>query len=139
MNQHEDANSVSGLWSGGFWYRGAPGPTPFSAWLRETDGDVVGTMLEPNMTGDPLACELSATVTGSRGDLSLRFTKLYDPAPGVHSLPIYHRAEVDREFTVIEGEWDFGELAKGVGRFVLVRVSGRPSRGSSSRADVGAS
>lgn len=122
---------LTGLWSGEFWYRGVSYPTLFSAHFIDSDGHLSGTTLEPNTFAAPDLDDLSGDVSGSRGALSVRFTKIYHPARGVHSLPIFYSGVVDPDFTLIDGEWNFGEFGSLSGRFVLVRVS----RGVTALAD----
>jgi hypothetical protein len=112
---------LTGLWSGEYWYGGAGQPTPFTAHFVDADGSLTGTTLEPNTFADLGLAELSAMLRGSRGDLSVRFVKLYDPAPGVHQSPIAYSGTVDPNFTMIDGEWRIAGMHPG--RFVLVRVS----------------
>lgn len=116
---------LTGLWSGEYWYGGTGQPTPFTAHFVDAGGALTGTTLEPNTFADPDLSELSATLRGSRGELSARFVKLYDPAPGVHQAPILYSGAIDPNFTMIDGEWSFGAVTGvgGSGRFVLVRVS----------------
>jgi hypothetical protein len=113
---------LTGLWSGEYWYAGMSFPTPFTAHLIDQQGDLSGTTLEPRTFGVGDPPELSAEITGARGDLDVRFTKLYDPAPGVHRHPIYYTGVVDPKFTLIEGEWRFNIPNDVEGRFVLMRV-----------------
>lgn len=110
---------LTGFWSGEYWYAGVALPTPFSAHITDTAGNITGSTLEP-FKGQ----ELSATLNGARGELSVRFTKLYRPAPGVHRLPIFYSGAVDPNFTMIDGDWTFNAPDTVSGRFVLVRVSG---------------
>jgi hypothetical protein len=119
-------SDLTGLWSGEYWYVGEPTPpVPFSAHIVDTAGNISGTTLEPNTFAHPGLIELSAELSGARGELSVRFTKLYHAAPGVHRDPIFYSGTVDPNFTVIDGEWvlhtpGFPSMQ---GRFVLVRVS----------------
>jgi hypothetical protein len=114
-------SDLTGLWSGEYWYVGYPRPpVPFSAHLVDTAGSITGTTLEPNTFANPGLTELSADFSGSRGELSVRFIKLYHPAPGVHRDPVFYTGTVDPKFTVIDGEWDIGDLQ---GHFVLMRIS----------------
>lgn len=114
-------SDLTGLWSGEYWYNAGGQPTPFSAHIVDSLGTISGTTLEPNTFAHPGLIELSADISGSRGVLSVRFTKLYHAAPGVHRDPIIYSGTVDANFTMIDGEW---RLANGFsGRFVLVRVS----------------
>lgn len=112
---------LTGLWSGEFWYSHTARPTPFSAHIIDSGGTISGTTLEPATFGSPHLTELSADISGSRGDLSLRFTKIYHPAPGVHRNPIYYAGTVDEKLTMIDGDWRFADGFSG--RFVLVRAS----------------
>lgn len=114
-------SDLTGLWSGEYWYVGvAAGPVPFSAHLVDVAGNITGTTLEPNTFAHPGLIELSADINGSRGELSVRFTKLYHPAPGCHRYPLFYTGTVDPNFTMIDGEWTNTDIT---GRFVLVRVS----------------
>jgi hypothetical protein len=114
-------SDLTGLWSGEYWYDGGGQPTPFSAHLVDSLGTITGTTLEPNTFAHPGLIELSADISGTRGELSVRFTKLYHAAPGVHRDPIRYSGTVDPNFTMIDGDW---RLPQGFsGRFVLVRVS----------------
>jgi len=114
---------LTGVWSGEYWYDAVSHRTPFTAHFIDVGGNLSGTTLEPATFGVGPG-DLSAEVTGARGQFSVRFTKLYDPAPGVHQNPIFYDGTVDPKFTLIEGGWT---LTSGpdrmTGRFVLVRVS----------------
>ena len=106
--------------AGGYWY-GTGSPVPFSAHIIDSLGSITGTTLEPNTFAHPGLIELSADIAGTRGELSVRFNKLYHPAPGAHREPIFYAGTVDSNFTMIDGDW---RLSNGFsGRFVLVRVS----------------
>jgi len=112
---------LTGLWSGEYRYPGDLRPTPFSAHITETMGSVAGTTLEPATFGAPGLTELSADISGARSSLSVRFIKIYHPAPGVHREPIYYTGTVDETLTSIEGDWRFSSGF--FGHFVLVRAS----------------
>jgi hypothetical protein len=116
-------SDLTGLWSGEYWFAGGGGPTPFSAHLIDNAGNIIGTTLEPNTFAHPGLIELGADFYGARGELSVRLTKLYHPAPGVHREPIFYSGIVDPSFTMIDGEWVCGNSLAFTGRFVLVRVS----------------
>jgi len=112
---------LTGLWSGAYWYSARPMPTPFTAHIIETGGNLTGTTLEPATFGSPGLSELSADISGARGGSDVAFTKRYHPAQGVHGDPIRYAGTVDDTLTSIEGEW---RLPSGFsGRFVLVRAS----------------
>jgi hypothetical protein len=119
-NAYSRDSDLTGLWSGEYWY-GAGTAVPFSAHIIDSLGTLSGTTLEPNTFAHPGLIELSADISGARGELSVRFTKLYHPAPGVHRDPIAYTGTVDPNFTMIDGEWTFDYGFSG--RFVLVRVS----------------
>lgn len=120
-------SDLTGLWSGEYWYAGGQGrPAPFSAHITDVAGSISGTTLEPNTFAHPGLIELSADITGVRGELSVRFTKLYHPAPGVHRDPIFYVGTVDPNFTVIDGDWGIAPTKESPpihGRFVLARIS----------------
>jgi hypothetical protein len=118
-------SDLTGLWSGEYWHAGAANPVPFSAHIVDTAGNITGTTLEPNTFAHPGLIELSAGIEGARGELSVRFTKIYHAAPGVRRDPIFYSGAVDAAFTMIDGQWTFldGSVS---GRFVLVRVSRGP-------------
>lgn len=124
-------SDLTGLWSGEYWY-GAGAPVPFSAHIVDNLGTITGTTLEPNTFAHPGLIELSADISGTRGELSVRFNKLYHPAPGVHRDAIVYSGTVDSQFTMIDGDWRFQNGFSG--RFVLVRVS----RGAAAVADKSA-
>lgn len=112
---------LTGLWSGAYWYSARPMPTPFTAHIIETGGNLTGTTLEPATFGSPGLSELSADISGARGGSDVAITKRYHPAQGVHGDPIRYAGTVDDTLTSIEGEW---RLPSGFsGRFVLVRAS----------------
>lgn len=112
---------LTGVWSGEYWYRGAGRPIPFTAHIIETAGSFTGTTLEPATFGSPGLTELSADIAGTRGELTVRFTKLYHSAQGVHRDPISYAGTVNDTLTTIDGDW---RLPSGYsGRFMLVRAS----------------
>ena len=112
---------LTGVWSGAYWYGAAGMPVPFTAHIIEEGGSLSGTTLEPATFGSPGLGELSADIRGARGALSVRFTKVYHAAPGVHREPIAYGGTVDDKLTTIEGDW---HLPSGFsGRFMLQRAS----------------
>lgn len=114
-------SDLTGLWSGEYRYPGDFRPTPFSAHITDSAGGLAGTTLEPATFGAPGLTELSADISGVRTNLSVRFTKIYHPAPGVHREPIYYTGVADEKLTSIEGDWRFSTGF--FGSFVLVRAS----------------
>lgn len=65
--------------------------------------------------------ELAATLEGAREDFHVRFRKVYDPAAGVHSHPIFYSGHADAAYLLIQGQWTFKSL-DGVGGFRMQRV-----------------
>lgn len=112
---------LTGLWSGEYWYGAAAMPTPFTAHIIETGGSLTGTTLERATFGSPGLTELSADIAGSRGEQTVRFTKLYHSSQGVHRDPIIYAGTVNEKLTTIEGDWRFPSGFSG--RFLLVRAS----------------
>lgn len=120
-NAFSRETDLTGVWSGAYWYGASGMPTPFTAHIIEVAGNLSGTTLEPATFGSPGLAELSADISGERGALNVRFTKLYHSAQGVHRDPISYAGTVDEKLTSIEGYW---RLPSGFsGRFVLVRAS----------------
>jgi hypothetical protein len=126
-------SDLTGLWSGEYWYVGlAMAPVPFSAHLVDVGGTLTGTTLEPNTFAHPGLIELSAEISGSRGELSVQWNKLYHPAPGVHRDAVFYTGTVDPKFTMIDGKWKTQGLAGG---FVLARIS-RGAQAKATERDV---
>lgn len=95
-------------------------PVPFSAHLTDVLGTITGSTLEPNTFAHPGLIELSADISGSRGELTVQWNKLYHPAPGVHREPVFYTGTIDPKFTMIDGEWKIQGMK---GRFILARIS----------------
>jgi hypothetical protein len=112
---------LTGLWSGEYWQIGlSMAPVPFSAHIVDVAGTVTGSTLEPNTFAHPGLIELSADIRGSRGELTVKWSKLYHPAPGVHREPIFYSGTIDPTLSMIDGEWRVQGMK---GRFVLARIS----------------
>jgi len=119
---------LTGFWQGLYWYGAGGGETPFNAYIAEKAGALTGTTLELQVGFvHAIDDELSATIEGSREGPQVRFRKLYDPAPGVHSHPVFYSGQVDSALLLIEGQRTFRRLG-GVGGFRMARV--RASRRS---------
>lgn len=112
---------LTGLWSGEYWYVGlGMAPVPFSAHLVDVGGTITGTTLEPNTFAHPGLIELSADISGTRGELTVQWNKLYNPAPGVHRDAVFYSGAIDPKFSMIDGQWRLQGL---MGRFILTRLS----------------
>lgn len=114
-------SDLTGYWSGEYWYDATISPTPFSAHINDTAGDITGTTLEPATFGAPGLTELSADLRGGRSGPNIYFTKVYQPASGVHRDPIHYSGITNDKFTQIEGDWRFPDGFSG--RFVMYRAS----------------
>src|SRR5689334_11358146 len=110
-------SDLTGLWSGEYWHIGfGMARVPFSAHLIDVAGTISGSTLEPNTFAHPGLIELSAEISGTRGELTVQWNKLYAPAPGVHRDPIFYTGSIDPTFSVIDGGWKIQGMK---GRFVL--------------------
>ncbi|HEV7693084.1 MAG TPA: hypothetical protein VGO52_19775 [Hyphomonadaceae bacterium] len=119
-------SDLTGLWSGEYWYVGlGMAPVPFSAHLVDVGGTITGTTLEPNTFAHPGLIELSADISGSRGELTVQWNKLYHPAPGVKREPVFYIGTIDPKFTIVDGEWRYAPpgYVPSTGRFILTRLS----------------
>ena len=114
-------SDLTGLWSGEYWFIGlSMAPVPFSAHLVDVAGTISGSTLEPNTFAHPGLIELPADISGSRGELTVQWNKLYHPAPGVHREPVFYTGSIDPTFSMIDGDWKVQGMK---GRFVLARIS----------------
>lgn len=129
MNQkHEKDTSISGVWSGRYWYANSsfhiPTTVPFTACLTELSGALTGTTLEPNTFADNNLSELTGVLDGMLIDDVIQFTKVYDSLPGVHQLPIRYMGDVYEDANRIAGGWTIEDGESAVyGEFELIRVS----------------
>ena len=126
--QETRTDSLSGLWTGRYWYMSSnqhiPATVPFSAVILDSDGIVTGTTLEPNSFANNNLSELTATIDGQQQDGMIDFMKIYDLLPDVHQYPIDYTGDIDEDWTRIVGGWcitleDWHEH----GGFELVRVT----------------
>ncbi len=131
MTSHDDADgetSLTGVWSGQYWYGAGEGRTSFAAYLIETGGGLEGTTLERILTLG--GREMSATLIGVRSGTGVSFTKVYDQADEFGAAPISYSGTANADLTLIEGEWviqDRGALAMR-GGFRMRRVRGQKAR-----------
>lgn len=113
------AIDASGVWEGFYSYPDGSGPmTPFIATIRDSDGKLTGTIVEPNMMGCSSA-SLGSVISGYRHGRSIDFTKLYDGASdAAHAVDYAGRLSEDG--TVISGAWSLADLD---GTFEMYRSS----------------
>ncbi|MBB35580.1 MAG: hypothetical protein CME88_08910 [Hirschia sp.] len=120
--------SLSGLWSGRYWYMSTelhiPATVPFSAVILDTDGKITGTTLEPNSFVNNELIELTSIIDGQREGGMIDFLKIYDDLPDLHQYPIDYAGEVDEDLSRIVGGWSIThDLDEVRGGFELVRLS----------------
>jgi hypothetical protein len=116
--------SLTGYWSGEYWYESGLGPrTSFAAHISETGGSIEGTTLEsrPAALGGG---EVSASILGLREGSSVSFMKRYQHRPGVHQFPIFYGGSANADLTMIEGEWTIPAYGDWRGGFRMRRGSG---------------
>ena len=126
--QETRTESLSGLWSGRYWYMSPslhiPATVPFSAVILDVDGEITGTTLEPNSFVDNQLSELTAVIDGRREGGMIDFLKIYDPLPDLHQYPIDYAGEVDEDLARIIGGWAISfDLDEERGGFELVRLT----------------
>lgn len=120
---------MNGLWSGWYDYARFGEAVPFTAWLDETAGQLLGTILEPN-TFSPLELDdLESEIIGIRSGSAVTFTKTYKPRQGAHRHQILYEGDIDSAMQRVRGEWAFAGGYVETGRFELARTSQSISEG----------
>jgi hypothetical protein len=117
----DSEGNLTGYWSGSYDYGGGEGPTPFSAYISDVSGSILGTTLEPNTFVRGSLSELSAEIMGACNGRIISFVKRYHRAPGVHRHPVYYSGAADAKFTRVDGTWRFNNGFSGT--FVMTRAS----------------
>jgi hypothetical protein len=118
-----DEASLTGVWDGLYeWSDGRP-RTPFMAIIIDVGGALSGSVHEVSRSGPREGQELTALLSGSRSDGSVRFTKSYDPKGGLRFRPVAYQGELNADASEIEGTWTIPRLSSG--RFLMIR-SQRP-------------
>lgn len=109
-----DPRDLGGTWYGRYEGAGGVLSNSFIARLRERDGQVNGTISEP----DDLGWEAvrRAMVSGRRDGAAVTFVKQYDGEVLVHAVD--YRGAVDPQGTEVRGDWSFAGYA---GTFVMTR------------------
>lgn len=103
--------NLTGRWTGVYFYPVDPElnpgddlpPTPFTAELRDVDGHVTGTTLEPDVFGPPDAAPIPATLEGHRLDGRLTFTKFPDGGRQIHSID--YLGSISGDGNSVSGQW----------------------------------
>ena len=101
--------NMSGLWMGSYSYPGGHGPTtPFLARIEDHDGQLGGTIMEPNTMGQT-SDTLEAVLNGSRQGHAVDFTKVYDGASdAAHAVDYVGRLSGDGN--TVTGIWSLQNL-----------------------------
>ena len=114
--------NLTGIWNGLYTYPHGQS-TAFVATLIETAGSLSGTTHEPSTAGDAPGTTLLATLSGSRRDAAVTFTKRYEP-PGPHtSSPVVYEGALNADGTEIEGRWIIAQVWSG--KFLMIRSAGQ--------------
>jgi len=115
-----DRHDMTGLWEGMFAYPAYKGPnTPFVARIVEADGQLSGTIMEPNTMGWSSE-ELEAVVNGARTGRSVDFTKAYDgSSDAAHAVD--YVGQLSDDGNLVTGVWSLEELD---GTFEMRRETG---------------
>lgn len=110
-----DPRDLSGVWYGHYAADRDDQANSFIAVLEETHGAVIGTITEPDDTGQ---LDLRrASVAGQRGGTTLGFVKQYDGRGG-WSHAVHYSGQVDEEGTRVVGRWSVEGLT---GSFTMQR------------------
>ena len=113
--------NLTGIWNGLYTYPHGQS-TAFVATLIETAGSLSGTTHEPSTPGDGPETTSFATLTGSRRDSTVTFTKRYDRPTQRKISPILYEGALNADGTEIEGRWTIH--GNSTGRFLMVRQGG---------------
>jgi hypothetical protein len=114
--------NLTGIWNGLYTYPHGQS-TAFVATLIETAGSLSGTTHEPNTSGDAPGTTLLATLSGSRRDSAVTFTKRYDPPGPRTGSPVRYEGALNADGTEIEGRWIIAGMWSG--KFLMIRSAGQ--------------
>jgi hypothetical protein len=114
--------NLTGIWNGLYTYPHGQS-TAFVATLIETAGSLSGTTHEPSTAGEAPGTTLLATLSGSRRDSAVTFTKRYDPPGPSTSSPVVYEGALNADGTEIEGRWTIAQVWSG--KFLMIRSAGQ--------------
>lgn len=124
LDRRRSFTDLSGLWTGYYAYDLTDDAVMFTAWLREEDGQITGSILEENLSAETLDTEYEAEILGFRQGLDVRFTKVaLDEDTGETLLLRYH-GDSDADCCMISGVWFFDDPSDWTGTFMMTRISG---------------
>ena len=114
--------NLTGIWNGLYTYPHGQS-TAFVATLIDTGGSLSGTTHEPSTPGDGPETTSFATLTGSRHDSTVTFTKRYDRPTQLKVSPILYEGVLNGDGTEIEGRWTIPRMWSG--KFLMIRSAGQ--------------
>ncbi len=116
---------LTGIWNGLYTYPHGQS-TSFVAILIETGGSLAGTTHEPGTLGDDPETTAFATLSGSRRDSMVTFTKRYDRLTPRKRSPILYEGVLNGDGTEIEGRWSIPRSWSG--KFLMIRSAGKEAK-----------
>lgn len=114
---------LTGFWTGYYAYDMTDEAVMFTAWIRERDGLVSGSILEESLPGAGEDEEIEAVLSGWRQGLDVRFTRQVLTKSGSTELPPYYHGDTDADCCVISGVWFFDDPSDWTGTFMMTRIS----------------
>jgi hypothetical protein len=114
--------NLTGVWNGLYTYPHGRA-TSFVATLIEAVGSLSGTTHEPGAAGETDAGTLFATLSGSRRNSAVTFTKRYDPPGPSTASPVVYQGALNADGTEIEGRWVIAQVWSG--KFLMIRSAGQ--------------
>jgi hypothetical protein len=124
--------NLTGIWNGLYTYPHGQS-TAFVATLIDTGGSLSGTTHEPSTAGDAPGTTSFATISGSRRDTAVTFTKRYDPPGPSTSSPVLYEGALNADATEIEGRWIIAHVWSG--KFLMIRSAGQKTAVSRKAAE----
>jgi len=108
--------NLSGFWMGSFSYPDCFEPVPFSAEIRDLDGQLAGVTEEPHewASGE----EAHGTLSGHRSGPHVQFTKIYIHQEDYPD-PVHYHGTLDEDECELAGEWDIPGVWSG--SFLMTR------------------
>lgn len=119
--------NLTGVWNGLYTYPDGRS-TAFVATLIEGGSVLTGTTHEPSTLGNKPAATLYASLSGSRRDSAVAFTKTYDRPDEAHRSPIAYQGALNGEGSEIEGRWTIAGVWSG--KFLMIRSPGQEAKAS---------
>ncbi len=117
--------NLTGIWNGLYTYADGRS-TAFVATLIESSGSLTGTTHEQSTLPGSSGATLYASLSGSRRDSSVAFTKAYDQPDVFHRSPIHYEGALNGDGTEIEGRWTIVKVWSG--RFLMIRSPGQEAK-----------